>query len=107
MRDLWGTLSSSVKQIKVPYLLDSEQGIALHTIQGNRASSLSQREVSYFFPSCGGNLEYVHEVQRGYPLKKFVCSATSGLLSSYNGHLRNLNYAWQYNTDASGGEAGD
>ena len=31
----------------------------------------------------------------------------SGLLSSYDGHLRNLNYALQENTDASGGEAGD
>ena len=31
---------------------------------------------------------------------------TSGLLSSYDGHLRNLNYAWQDNTDASGDEAG-
>ena len=31
----------------------------------------------------------------------------SGLLSSYDGHLRNLNYAWQDNTDDSGGEAGD
>ena len=31
----------------------------------------------------------------------------SGLLSSYDGHLRNLNYAWQDITDASGGEAGD
>ena len=31
----------------------------------------------------------------------------SGLISSYDGHLRNLNYAWQDNTDVSGGEAGD
>ena len=31
----------------------------------------------------------------------------SGLLSRYNGHLRNLNYAWQDNTDASGGEERD
>ena len=31
----------------------------------------------------------------------------SELLSSYDGHLRNLNYAWQDNTDAYGGEAGD
>ena len=107
VRDFWETLSSSVKQIKAPYLLDSEQGTALHTIQGNQASSLSQREVSYFFPRCGGNLGYILEVQRGYPLKTFVCSATSGLLSSYNGQLRNLNYAWQYYTDPSGGEAGD
>ena len=37
-------------------------------------------------------------------LSNFVCLAMSGLLSSYNGHLRNLNYTWQYNTDASGGE---
>ena len=32
---------------------------------------------------------------------------TSGLLSTYDGHLRNLNYASQDNTEASGGEAGD
>ena len=38
---------------------------------------------------------------------KFLCSAMSGFLSSYDGHLRNVNYAWQDNTDASGGEAGD
>ena len=30
-----------------------------------------------------------------------------GLLSSYNGQLRNLNYARQDNKDASEGEAGD
>ena len=32
---------------------------------------------------------------------------TSRLLSSYEGHLRNLFKAWQDNTDASRGEAGD
>ena len=31
----------------------------------------------------------------------------SGLLSSYEGHLRNLLEAWQGNTDTSRGEAGD
>ena len=31
----------------------------------------------------------------------------SGLRCSYEGHLRNLNSAWQDNTDASGGEVGD
>ena len=30
----------------------------------------------------------------------------SGLLSSYDGHLGNLNYALQGNTDASGGKPG-
>ena len=41
------------------------------------------------------------------PLKTFVCSVTSGLLSSYDGHLSNLNYACQENTDASRGEEGE
>ena len=49
MRDFWGTLFSSVKQIKAPYLFDWEQDIALHAMQGNRASSLSEVQVSWFF----------------------------------------------------------
>ena len=36
-----------------------------------------------------------------------VCSVTSGLLSSYKGHLRNLLEACQGNMDASRGEVGD
>ena len=32
---------------------------------------------------------------------------TSGLLYSYEGYLRNLLEAWQGNTDASRGEAGE
>ena len=31
----------------------------------------------------------------------------SGLLSSYDEHLRTLNWAWQDNADASGGEVGN
>ena len=46
-------------------------------------------------------------VMEGVAIKTFVCSSTSGLLSSYDVHLRNLNYAQQDNTDASGGEVGD
>ena len=42
----------------------------------------------------------------GRPFEIQVSSAKSGLLSSYNGHLRNLNYPWQDINDASGGEAG-
>ena len=42
----------------------------------------------------------------GVAFRNFVCLATSVLLSSYYGNLRNLNYAWQDNTDAFGGEAG-
>ena len=93
LRDFSGTLCSSIKQIKAPYLFDWEQGIALHVMQGNRASCLSKWQVSWFFSSCAGNLGYVLELWRGQPLKTFVCSSTSGLLSSYNVHLRNLNYS--------------
>ena len=46
-------------------------------------------------------------VTAGKSLKTFVCSETSGLLSSYDGHLRNLIWAWQDNMDASGGDTGD
>ena len=46
--DFWGTLCTSVKQIKAPYLFDWEQGITLHEKQGNRASSLSELQVSVF-----------------------------------------------------------
>ena len=45
VRDFWGTLCTSVKQIKAPYLFDWEKGIALHAVQGNQASSFSEREV--------------------------------------------------------------
>ena len=48
------------------------------------------------FSSYGGGSHY-----------NFLCSAMSGFRSSYDEHLRNLNYTWQDNTDASGGEAGD
>ena len=46
------------------------------------------------------------ELRRGRPFETRVCSAKSGHLSSYDGHLGKLNYAWQENTDASGGELG-
>ena len=45
-------------------------------------------------------------VRTGWPFETRVCSAKSGLLSSYDGHLGKLNSAWQENTDASGGEQG-
>ena len=45
VRDFWGTLYTSVKQIKDPYVFDCEQGIALDGVQGYRASSFREREV--------------------------------------------------------------
>ena len=49
---------------------------------------------------------YILELRRGWTFETRVCSEKSGLLSSYDGHLGKLNYAWQENTDASGGEPG-
>ena len=45
-------------------------------------------------------------VTAGMAIETRICSAKSGLLSSYDVHLGKLNYAWQENTDASGGEPG-
>ena len=45
-------------------------------------------------------------LRRGRPFETQVCSAKSGLLSSYDVHLGKLNYAWQENTESSGGEPG-
>ena len=86
-----GTLWSSVKQIKAPYVFDWEHGIAVHAVQGYRASSLTEKEVSLFFSSCGVNLGYIFELMRGWPFKTRVSSATSGLLPSYDGYHRNIN----------------
>ena len=49
---------------------------------------------------------YILELLRGWPFETRVCSAKSGLLSIYDGHLVKLKYAWQENTDALGGELG-
>ena len=49
---------------------------------------------------------YILGLLRGWPFETRVCSAKSGLLCSYDGHLGKLNYAWQENTEASGGEPG-
>ena len=49
---------------------------------------------------------YILELRRGCPFETGVCSAKSRLLSSYDGPLGKLNYAWQENTYASGGESG-
>ena len=49
---------------------------------------------------------YILELRRGWPFETRLCSAKSGLLSSYDGNLGKLNYAWPVNTDPSGGEQG-
>ena len=88
-------------------MFDWEHGIALHTMQGNQASSHGKGQVSLVFSSCGRKLGYILNLWQGCPFETRVCSAKSGLLSSYDGHLRHLNYVWQDHTDAFGGEAGN
>ena len=68
-----------------------EYNIALHEMQGNPASSPSEVSVSWDFSSCGRNLGYIRELQGGWSFETPLCSAKSGLLCSYEGHLRNLN----------------
>ena len=81
----------SIKKMEAPYVFDCEYGIALQAMQGNRASFPSERDVSYDFSSCGRNLGYICELQRGWSFEIPLCSSKSGLLCSYEGHLRNLN----------------
>ena len=59
-----GTLWCSIKKIEAPYVFDRELGIALHVMQGNRAS-------------CPGEGE-VHTISR-------VAAGTWGIFASYSG----------------------
>ena len=71
-------------------MFDWENGIALHAMQGNRASFPSEWDVSYDFSSCGRNLGYILELQRGWPFENPLGSVQSGILCSYEGYLMNL-----------------
>ena len=68
-----------------------EYDISLHEMQGNQASSPSEVYGSWDFSSCGRNVGYNLELQLGFPIETPLCSVKSGLLSSYDGQLRNLN----------------
>ena len=48
------TLWCSIKKIEAPYVFDSKNGIALHAMQGNRASFPSEGDVSYDFRIAAG-----------------------------------------------------
>ena len=67
-----------------------EYDIALHEMQGNQASSPSEGFESWDFSSGGTNMGYILELEQGWPFETSLCSAKSGLLSSYDGHLRDL-----------------
>ena len=59
-----GTLWCSIKKIEAPYVCDWEYGMALHAMQGNRASFPGMGDVSYDFSSCGSNLGYIRDRAR-------------------------------------------
>ena len=55
-------------------MIDRENTIALHAMQGNRVSSRSKGEVSLVFTSCDRNLLYILELRRGCTFETAVCS---------------------------------
>ena len=101
-----GILFSTIREIVGPYVFDWEDRTPQHEMKGNRVSCCGEGEVSWVFLSCDRHLVYILMLRWGWPFETRVCSAKSGLLSNYDGHLGKLNYAWQENTDASGVEAG-
>ena len=76
-----GTPWCSIRHIEAPYMFDWEHGIALHPMQGIWASSPTKGDVSRHFSSCGRNLEYILELQWGWPFLTPLCSTKSGHLS--------------------------
>ena len=59
-------------------MFDWENAIALDTMHLKRASSRREGKVSCVFSSCGRNLGYILELQRGCPFETIVCSLKSG-----------------------------
>ena len=64
-----GTLWCSIKKIEAPYMFDWEYGIALHAMQGNRASFSSDGDVSYDFSSCSKHLGVYTRVRAGMAIR--------------------------------------
>ena len=61
--DLGHTNRFGVREV----IFDWENAIALHAMQGNRASSCGEGEVSWVFSICGRHLGYILELRRGCP----------------------------------------
>ena len=86
-----GNLWRSIKHTKALYIFNWENAIALDTLQGNRASSRRERQVSCVFSSCGRNVGYILELRRGFPFETGVSSVKSGHLFRYELQFRNVN----------------
>ena len=83
-------------------MFDWENAIALDTMQGNRGSFRREGNVSWVFSSCGRNLGYILELQWVLSIGNSSLFIEVRNLSRYEGQLRNVNKAWQENTEASG-----
>ena len=66
-----GTLCSSIKQIKAPYLFDWEQGIALHAIQGNRGLIPERAASLMVFLELRRETGLCNQVMAGVAMKNF------------------------------------
>ena len=53
------------RHIESPYVFDCEHKIALQPMQGIRALTPAEGDVSWDFSSCSRNLGYILELQRG------------------------------------------
>ena len=75
-------------------MFDWENAIALDTMQGNRASSRREGNVSWVLSSCGRNLGYILELQRGCPFETLVCSLKSGTCLGMSGNRSHPEMIW-------------
>ena len=55
------------QEIEAPCMFDWEYGIALHVMQGNRALSPGEGNISWDFTCCGKNVGYILDLQQGWP----------------------------------------
>ena len=63
-------------------MFDWEDVIPMNPMQGIRALTPAEGDVSWDFSSCSSNLGYIHELQWGWPFETPRGSAKSGFLSS-------------------------
>ena len=99
-RDL-RNLSSCLREVKSPFKLRGVRGIALESLQENRALSCIWRENSWCFLRCSRKLWAPLELRRGPQGASHVASGKSGLLSSCEGFLRMPLELLQQNTASS------
>ena len=63
-------------------MFDWEHGIALQPMQGIRALTPPEGDVSWDFSSCSRSLGYILELQQGWPFETPLGTAKSRFLSS-------------------------